>query len=441
MRHLRRAVYPRWSEHADYLPAMPTRAAAMQTVRHHVPAGAQRTTILQSHMHGDYKVRRPQTTRIKARRDSMRDLRDAAPHAVARSATCPDVFQAVRQRVDGAKLQETQNENNMTIRHSALPKLALCGQYVGASGTSEAAARGNRLDALFRHAWERGDFLERDIPEEDVEAVQWAVTQCHRLEGGVYGLTTAEEACKIKTPGLEHIGTVDGIAWRGGWSVDLKSGQMYDYAAQMAAYAMGAMTMAMDSEWTTHLLFCDQRQVVTHHWTYESAKALVDSVLANVGTAPRENDYCGWCAKSLTCGARIKSMTGALVPAQTAVTPDNDGFLALLNDPVRLGRFLAQCSTLDDFRDAAKAKARELLEAGYTVPGWRLQKARVTEYVEAEHIAQAVRNGAIGADDAILAGGSLSAKKAEALWNAAGAVMPDEIVARKIGQQPLVQAK
>lgn len=329
----------------------------------------------------------------------------------------------------------------MKIRHSSLPKLALCGQYEGAPGSSPAAERGTRLDAMFRHAWERGDFLTRDVPEEDVEAVQWAVAQCHRLEGGVYGLTTAEDACRIRTPGLEHIGTVDGIAWRGGWSVDLKSGQVYDYAAQMAAYALGAMTMAMDSEWVTHLLFCDQRQVVTHRWTYESAKAVVDRVLANVGTAPRENDYCGWCAKSLTCGARVQSMTGALVPAQTEITPDNDGFLSLLNDPVRLGRFLAQCSTLDDFRDAAKAKARALLEAGQEVPGWRLQKARVAEYVDAEHVAAAVDAGAIGAGDAIRAGGALSAKKAEALWSAAGAVMPDGIISRKVGAQPLVQAK
>jgi len=329
----------------------------------------------------------------------------------------------------------------MKIRHSSLPKLALCGQYEGASGTSEAAARGNRLDALFRHAWERGDFLERDIPEEDVEAVQWAVGQCNRLAGGLYGLTTLEDACKIQTPGLEHIGTVDGIAWRGGWSVDLKTGQQYDYRPQMAAYALGAMEMAQDWEWTTHLLFCDQRQVVTHRWTYQTASELVRKVLANVGTPPRENDYCGWCAKSLTCGARVQSMAGALVPVQSEVTPDNNGFLTLLNDPTRLGRFLSQCATLEDFREAAKTKARELLEAGHTVPGWRLQKARVTEYVEAEHVAQAVRNGTIGADDAILAGGALSAKKAQALWSAAGAVMPDEIVARKIGQQPLVQSK
>ena len=73
--------------------------------------------------------------------------------------------------------------------------------------------------------------------------------------------------------------------------------------------------------------------------------------------------------------------------------------------------------------------------------GWRLQKARVTEFVDPGHIAHAVQLGQIGAQDAILAGGSLSAKKAEALWAAAGAVMPEGIVTRKMGQAPLVQAK
>jgi hypothetical protein len=328
----------------------------------------------------------------------------------------------------------------MNIRHSSLPKLALCGQYEGAPGTSPAAERGTKLDAAFRHAWTTGEFPDWELSEEDAEAVRWAINQCIKL-GGAHDLVTDEDRCRIHTGGIEHRGTADGVALRGRFLIDLKSGQIYDYAAQMAAYALGLMQEHFVGEWTTHLLFCDQRQVVTHRWTYTTADELVRSVLANVGTAPVENDYCGWCRKSLTCGARVKSMTGALVPVQSEITPDNDGFLTLLNDPERLGRFLSQCATLEDFREAAKTKARELLEAGHTVPGWRLQKARVTEYVEAEHIAQAVRNGAIGAHDAILAGGALSAKKAQTLWSAAGAVMPDEIVARKVGAQPLMQSK
>jgi len=329
----------------------------------------------------------------------------------------------------------------MKIRHSSLPKLALCGQYEGSPGTSPAAERGTMLDRVFRDAWTSGE-LPRDLNDDDAAAINWALGQCIQLGGGADGLVTADAHCRVQTAGMEHTGTVDGVAARANWSMDLKSGQIYDYQGQMAAYALGLMQMRFEQEWTTHLLFCDQRKLVTHHWTYKSASDMVRSILANVGTAPAENDYCGWCAKSLTCPARVASKDAALVTvAGLAPTVQDDGFLALLNDPDRLGQFLAACSTLDDFRDAAKEKARGLLEAGVRVHGWRLQKPRASAYVEADVVARAVEEGIIGAGDAIRAGGSLSGKKAEALWSAAGHELPAHVVQQKIGQAPLVQAK
>ena len=330
----------------------------------------------------------------------------------------------------------------MKIRHSSLPKLALCGQYEGTQGTSAAASRGTMLDEHFRHAWTAGDFPNWDLSEEDAQAVRWAINQCLLLGGGADGLTTDEAKCKIATSGIPHVGTADGVAVKGQWLVDLKSGQIYDYSAQMAAYALGLMQENFAQEWTTHLLFCDQKEMVTEHWTYERAYDLVNSILKNVGTPPKENQYCNWCAKSLTCPARVDAKDGAIVAeAGLAPTVQDDGFLALLNNPESLGRFLKQCATLEDFRDAAKAKARELLEAGQQVPGWKLQKPRATEFVDAEHIAQAVESGKIGAGNAIKAAGSMSAKKAEALFSEAGAVMPEGIVSRKVGQAPLVASK
>ena len=329
----------------------------------------------------------------------------------------------------------------MKIRHSSLPKLALCGQYEGTAGNSSAASRGTMLDGVFRDAWVSGE-LPRELSNEDAAVVRWALAQCIQLGGGADGLETADAKCKIQTSGLEHMGTADGIAVRGKWLIDLKSGQVYDYTGQMAAYALGLMETHFEQEWTTHLLFCDQQKMVTQHWTYTSAKETVQRILDNVGTAPKENDYCGWCAKSLTCPARVQSKDVALVTvAGLAPTVQDEGFLALLNDPVQLGKFLAACSTLEDFRDAAKAKASELLEAGQQVPGWRLQKPRATEFVGAEYVARAVEEGLIGAGDAINAYGSLSAKKAEQLWSVAGAVMPENIVSRKVGKAPLVASK
>ena len=330
----------------------------------------------------------------------------------------------------------------MKIRHSSLPKLALCGQYEGTAGNSSAASRGTMLDGVFRDAWVTSE-LPRELNQEDTAAVSWALSQCIQLGGGADGLTTKESECRIQTSGLEHMGTADGVAVKGKWLIDLKSGQVYDYTGQMAAYALGLMETHFEQEWTTHLLFCDQQKMVTQHWTYTSAKETVQAILDNVGTAPKENDYCGWCAKSLTCLARIKSSDHALsvMDGIQPKTPQDHGFLQLLEDPARIGKFLAACSTLEDFRDAAKAKACELLEAGQQVPGWRLQKPRATEFVGAEYIAEAVEAGTIGACDAIKAMGSLSAKKAEQLWSVAGAVMPENIVSRKVGKAPLVASK
>ena len=126
----------------------------------------------------------------------------------------------------------------MQLRHSSLPKLALCGQYEGASGASDAASRGTMLDKVFRDAWVTGEFP-RDLSDDDASAVRWALNQCVLLNGGADGLTTEEAKCKIRTSGMEHEGTADGVAVKGKWLVDLKSGQIYDYTGQMAAYALG----------------------------------------------------------------------------------------------------------------------------------------------------------------------------------------------------------
>lgn len=296
------------------------------------------------------------------------------------------------------------------------------------------------LDRVFRDAWTTGEFP-RDLSDDDASAVRWALNQCVLLNGGAEGLTTDEKKCKVETSGIEHKGTADGVAVKGKWLVDLKSGQMYDYSAQMAAYALGLMQEHFEQEWTTHLLFCDQQKMVTQHWTYTSAKETVQAILDNVGTAPKENDYCNWCAKSLTCPGRVQSQAIVLATTEHAITPQDGSFLTLLDDPARIGLFLRQCATLDHFREAAADKARQLLEAGEQVPGWRLQKPRVTEFVDPEYIAQAVESGKIGAANAIMASGALSAKKAEQLFSEAGAVMPENIVSRKVGKAPLVACK
>jgi len=147
-------------------------------------------------------------------------------------------------------------------------------------------------------------------------------------------------------------------------------------------------------------------------------------VLANIGNAPVINDYCGWCAKSLTCSARVTA-------TETTLATTQETFAAMLADPSRLGEFLLRCRTFDDFREAAEVEARRLLGDGVEVPGWRLQKPRVTEFVDAEVICDSVSKGIVDHYAVIRAAGSMSATKMRKLW-------PDVPVARKESKPALV---
>ena len=314
-----------------------------------------------------------------------------------------------------------------TPRHSSLPKLALCGQYEGAPGEAgPAAQRGTILDGVFRQAWQTGDMGDHnEISDEDAGVVRWAINALMRLRTSHKDIVeTDEDRCKVRTPGMEHVGTADAICAHGGWHADLKTGQIYDYEAQMAAYALGLMHEHMRGNWTAHLIFADQQKVVSRTFTYAEAREIVDKVLANIGNAPVINDYCGWCAKSLTCSARVTA-------TETTLATTQETFAAMLADPSRLGEFLLRCRTFDDFREAAEVEARRLLGDGVEVPGWRLQKPRVTEFVDAEVICDSVSKGIVDHYAVIRAAGSMSATKMRKLW-------PDVPVARKESKPALV---
>jgi len=298
----------------------------------------------------------------------------------------------------------------MKIRHSSLPKLALCGQYQSVPGDAgPAAQRGTRLDAIFREAWVTGE-IPRDLPDEEAAVVMWAINallRCRTSDADI--VATSEYLCKVRTPGIEHVGTADAVCVHGQWHADLKTGQIYDYKAQMAAYALGLMHQHLVDRWTAHVLFADQQKIVTYNFTYAEANDIVQAALKNVGTAPKINDYCSWCAHSLTCPARVEANKQALATTE-------DSMPALLADPARLGEFLTRCRTFDAFREAAEAEARRLLGEGVEVLGWRLQKPRISEFVDAEVLANAVNSGSLSATDVILAHGPLSATKARKLW-------------------------
>jgi hypothetical protein len=322
---------------------------------------------------------------------------------------------------------------SVTLRPSNLTKLAICACFEPNPIAGEAAARGSKLDGIFRYriAGESSD--ETSMPKDEVDAVDWAVNTLRAIAGTAH-IVADEDRCRIECLGLT--GTADAWIPELGASADLKTGQLRNYREQMAAYALGFMDATFRMSWTVHLLFCDQRQLVTHQFTYAEAKALVSEVIAryhDFGKEPTVCEYCSWCAKAETCPARVKLASVALVPAEPAFN-----FEVVLADNEKLGAFLTACSVLEDFRERAEEAAKKRFIAGDKIPGWTLSSRKGAEFIYHDAVGRYIDRFGFGA--VLAAYGNMSGAKFRELWAAkmpSDAPFPEDLIQRGAGSVSL----
>lgn len=254
------------------------------------------------------------------------------------------------------------------IRPSSLPKLQECRCYVSTSGTSEAAARGTRLDAIIREWWHK-KYIEvpADEPQEDADAIAYGIKALMLLSGGAEVETREEELQAIVPVASVKPGTMDALCVSMGWLADFKTGQVRDYKAQMAAYSLACMEAYFSDDWTAHLIFVDQRLVVSHHFTREQAEELVKSIVdaPNVATPC---DYCGWCGAFETCPAVRSAASDVTKPQLPALTPAAKSreelppsMEGLLADHAVAHEFLTKLAVVNDWADLLKRKLRDQL--------------------------------------------------------------------------------
>ena len=299
----------------------------------------------------------------------------------------------------------------MILRPSNLPKLAVCACFDPNPDAGEAAARGTKLDGVFRRRVHGDKSDDTALVKDDLDAVDWAVNTLRAI-AGTTEIITAEDRCKIECLGLS--GTADAWLPELGMSADLKTGQIRNYREQMAAYALGFMDATFRTEWTSHLLFADQRQIITHRFTYDDAKALVTELMArfhDTGKEPTVCEYCSWCVKAETCPARLQLAEKALVPAASDTTFN---FELVLADSEKLGAFLTACSVLDDFRERAEEAAKKRLVAGDKIPGWSLSSRKGAEFIYHDAVGRYIDRFGFGA--VLGAYGNMSAAKFRQLW-------------------------
>lgn len=280
------------------------------------------------------------------------------------------------------------------IRHSSLPKLDACPCFESAGGQSPAAGRGVKIDAVQRRLLAGDKSAINDLTEQrDIDAAIWGVEELLRLANGAK-VETDETKLKVVTPGMTHEGTEDARASRICTSYDFKTGQVYDYEAQAAAYSYGNMEREFADEWTFHLLFTDQKLVVTHHFTLLEAKAIVERVLAKANDPdkkPESCQYCGWCKNRSTCVEVVGPVveTQAIVASEVSI----DTIKAELKaDPARLGAFLKKSNVFKkELWDWAKDEAKRQIDAGNAVDGFRLVKVKDSETFPIEVVAEAAQ--------------------------------------------------
>jgi hypothetical protein len=271
------------------------------------------------------------------------------------------------------------------ISPSMLPKLASCPVFVGASGASEAAERGTRIDAAIRN-WIIGDFRAEIEPEEDKTAVEWGVAKLREL-AQEHLIETREEYLQMDVPGLSRPGTADAVCVGAKWVADVKTGQIRNYREQLAAYALACMDATWEDCWTAHVVYVDQQAVRSYEFTREQCERILADVVGMATSPlaqPQPCEYCDWCANKDRCKALVLQSKAALadIDATNAdtLTIIRDRILA---DPAKHSDFVARYKWfVKEFGEPLTDALKERLQAGEEVDGWKLTNAANRRYVE-----------------------------------------------------------
>lgn len=265
------------------------------------------------------------------------------------------------------------------VRPSILPKLQECRMFEGAPGTSAAASRGTQLDEIARKQWEvyqkTGDsgltwWMKEhpmDLPSEDTQALDFAFNTLKLLSGGLEVETREEELqAVVPVPGVKP-GTMDALCVEGGWLADFKTGQIRSYYAQMAAYSLACMDSYFADEWTAHLIFVDQKQVISHKFTRADAEDCVRDIM-NAPKLETPCEYCGWCARFEYCSAVMRArseLTKEELPACSAAAKGKGELPAtmehMLTDHAAAHEFMNKLKIVNDWADILKKKLLDKL--------------------------------------------------------------------------------
>jgi len=266
--------------------------------------------------------------------------------------------------------------------------LAKCARWESSGGNDATEAGAVRHSAL---AWQlssespeatRAESLAQ-LDDPDRDAVTWAADYIRTHAPMADYPIHCERTLTMLDDDFKEVmrGTPDVVC--GNQLFDLKWRER-DYAAQMAAYALMLMEESGWSEVHVHVLYGERQRAERFTLTREGAQDLVDAILTNVGSAkpPTPCDYCGWCARRLTCPALV-----------TAAKTVADGYSVLDKvhnwhpseqtdaDQLSVMLFIAR-KVLKPWIESVEFHAMDAItKQGLAIPGYELKTRKAREWV------------------------------------------------------------
>lgn len=271
-------------------------------------------------------------------------------------------------------------------RPSSLPSLALCPGWQSAPGTTDAAERGTRIHAVI------ADVVSGRAPvpteaSDEADAVRLAVDVVSDLREShpdyQFRAELAVDAGVDGVHGTADIGGADSWSddprsdvvvadWKSGW------GDHGDAASslQLVAYALGVRRMFGRSGGATlYLVDLDKRQTSVCRWSADDLDAGRQAITRAIALAESHTDAdlrpskeaCRYCARVSTCPAATGAALSVQAPTVRVETLTAEDVGRVLD---QLEPRIKQAETV---LAALKQRAREMMEAGEAVPGWRLK--------------------------------------------------------------------
>lgn len=269
---------------------------------------------------------------------------------------------------------------------SSLPAKALCPWWASDPMPGPQALRGTSVHG-FLAGYCADRKLPAGVPVDQAEAVLWGIAQQEELRQQWPEHAWRAEV-QVEIHGEDCRGTIDLLGMpTDGWSdtaivVDWKTGRGEREDAgrnlQLIAYAYGAMRLnAAIKRVIVMVAECDHQTISVCQWNASQLSAAMVEIAEVIRRAESatENDAnpsekaCQYCLRRNGC--RALAATVEQTAAQLPALPPVEQLPADQVGPL-LDKYLPLCALVEKFKKGLESRAKDLIAAGETIPGWRL---------------------------------------------------------------------